>query len=1804
MRMLRRIVVTVLATAIVATMLAAPSVVASEEDYDVKIYDMLVDDLVAPVGLDNTAPRFSWKMASAEVGQKQTAYCISVKKDGSEVWNTGKVESGISVGIVYEGPALQSSTEYTWKVTVWDKDGQQVESQEETFEMGLLGADAFTGEEWISGEHPMNKLTAYSIDFDFVIHKTTQNLCIGVRDESNFIMLRVQASDGTVHPYIREHSSFTDYPGKSGSTMKAIDASAALGATGNDLLGKTIHERIVVNGRDIEFWFGENEDSLQYAGTYTHTKDVTLWKIAARNTGSHSASYDNLVVKNAQGQIVYQEDFSDTQKSGFGLPEAVNGMLKVTGDQFLIVVNGNAPGFRKRIETKVDLVSAKLYTSGLGVYESYINGNRVGHLNDDGTVRYEELKPGFTEMGDRKYYSSYDVTWMMDAGAENVLSAVVTSGWWSGEVVKEYMGDEVAYLAKLILTYADGTQQIITTDETWKVENASPIQYTTGIYAGERYDARVSLDWMLPGFDDSQWRNAYRNTEFTGEICAWNGVPVQVRPELEHTPKTIKVHKGATGATSTAYGVVNVIGTYQDGDTITLEPGQTLFVDFGQNFAGWEALEIEGAEGTIVKVEHGEWLNDSNGEESRGNDGPGGSIFNSNYRTASANTVYIMSGKGIESYHPSQTYYGFQYLEMTASATITVHKIRGQVVTSAHKDTGTLETSDASVNQLISNIRWGMYSNYLSVPTDCPQRNERMAWTGDTQLFAHAGSYLNFSKSLLMKFMQDMRDTQNEEGAYPDTAPITRPYGSTSYDEVGWSDAGIIVPYTLYMMYGDTAVIEENWDSMSKYMRHLQDIGMEGSAQGAGEHLSYELNNSTTKKMLSVYYYIWDAQMMGKMAAAIGETEAVAAYKEMEEAGKAYFQGKYLTASGELVQNEQTLCLYALFLDVLPNEASVEAVTAQLVNNISSHGNMMQTGFLGTGIISKTLTKIGRSDLAYKLLLQHGEPSWLYSVDQGATTVWERWNTYTVSNGFHQSNMNSFNHYSYGAVAAWMFQDMAGIGYDPENPGFKNIIIAPHADWSLPEVSASYDSAYGMIKASSVLENGTWTYNAVLPANTTATVKIPVEKLDTLKVNTKAPNALNMETDGIVYVGYEDGVAYFDAVAGNFTFVCAVTEPDPGHAHCWCVNAEKVDENHKCNSKMVWEPIAANRGTRTVLQNGKAYYLDWNGVKEGSAQSLVVEENATAYLCLNGSLIFAQSVITLNAGSSIVICDCSEEQTGIISTTLNAPIIMTGGNSVRLMSGTIDGTKGNTYVRCVEMTGGNFYMYGGKLTEGESTANGGNVLLGANSIFTMYGGEISKGKAGTYGGNIALTSRTARLYINGGKIFDGDAGTHGGNICISYGTGEITAGAVTNGEAAASKYGADISVVNDGSLSITGGTVSGGALDNGKPSSIHFDGKNATVGGAPQLQQWRLASGKLLTIRNDLDSEKASVGISLVSGTGAFTAQNGATAAQAAAFTSDTYDVCFDPNAGKLTLGTALAQVDGVNYVATAHAVQAANGQSVVKLLAEVTDVDAGTKDLYLDLNGHNVTGTVTAGTVYGIDTTTNGYIDDACGYIANVNGTVASSCTTGSGTALKRYLKVENADGISFHRIYVAVTAASITPQSTGLNYKTAFIADKTVMNYINDNENVVFGLKAQIPGYESVYAVDADGFEAFEGTQDIKLYTERRTAIANVLKTDAPTGAGQLTNMQRAELEVTAQAVVAIDNGDGTYTDLVISSGANSTASFRQMAEKADTAWPSQSYAVKKALYDMYTAFKTDIDAAGWNVTNMKTDPKEAIA
>lgn len=957
--------------------------VAAENCFEAAgIYDLRVNDLHNPMGIDTPNPSFSWKMDSCAVGAGQSAYSIQVEDENKkQVWDSGWVDSDVSVGIRYAGAKLQAAAKYRVFVRIKDQNGIETEPAAASFEMGLPPEEPFGDALWI--------------------------------------------------------------------TM--------------------------------------DEDKQ-----------------------------------------------SDCKK---------------------------LPAYRRSFATRTgqSITRARLYTSALGVYESYINGQRVGRLLDNGSVVYDELKPGYTQMEDRKFYSTFDVTWLLQNGTENVLSCVVTTGWWNGPAVQFRMPEELifhenAYLAKLVITYSDGSVQVIDTDKNWRAARAAAVLEGTGLWEGEVYDAGADQSWMLPGFDDSAWCGVKENTEFSGDICAWKGVPVRIRDDLERSAKKITVYQGAVGANDDCYGKIHIIKEYTDFDShgVKLLPGQTLLVDFGQNFAGWEYLRLKTAPGTRIDVRHGEMVNDHNGLKTRGNKGPEGSLYNYNYTKNTdtvGRTVYYAAGtEDGEAYHPVFSFYGFRYIEITANQETTFYHISGQVVTSALEDTGTLVTSDESVNQLISNARWGMYSNYLSVPTDCPQRDERQAWTADTQNFAETGCYLTRSKSFMEKYMGDIRDAQDEQtGSVPGVAPTGYKYGAR-WGVVGWADAVVLIPWFLYQMYGDTRVIEENWDAMElfmdAYMANTDGMGGNfgtltspaGEKIGAyGDWLSPENGSQEVSDRLGVAYYAWDAMVMARMARAIGKKAEK--YEALYQREKKLFQDKYVTETGEMDMNVQSVCLHALYLDLLPDENSVAAVTKQLISNIESKGNKLGTGFLGTEIIMHTLTKIGRSDVAYKLLLQHGYPSWLYSVDQGATTIWERWNSYTVEGGFHptESHNTSFNHYSYGSVVAWMFRGMAGISYDERIPGFKHILLKPQPSRLLPTVKATYESIYGTIVSNMHYEADTWHYTASIPANTAATIILPIKEMQSLQINGHKDYA---QTSGIRFVGFDPqkGIATFEAGAGTYRF--------------------------------------------------------------------------------------------------------------------------------------------------------------------------------------------------------------------------------------------------------------------------------------------------------------------------------------------------------------------------------------------------------------------------------------------------------------------------------------------------------------------------------------------------------------------------------------------------------------------------------------------------------------------------------------------
>jgi len=795
----------------------------------------------------------------------------------------------------------------------------------------------------------------------------------------------------------------------------------------------------------------------------------------------------------------------------------------------------SAPGtscFAKTVANGKEVKEAFWTVTGLGVFEAYVNGEPVSRkCCRSGKLVRDSLKPGFTHAFKTRHSFTYDVTHLVKTGASdsNTFAAMVSAGWWRDQIVG-YAGKLSAFRAVLILRHADGTETCIPTDTSWKAAVAGPVT-RAAIFDGEFYDARIKTCWMK-GKACDKFKPAVVNKEFKGTIVPMEGAPIRHRDDLALAPVEAYVWKGVRNAADDRFGKVHVVRRYRPDEPFTIEKGETLVVDFGQNAAAVPCFQAEAAEGTTLTIEPAEMLNDDNGLKSRGNDGPEGSVYRQNLRKLwhdGAVAAYTFAGKGIERYRPEFTFYGYRYASLSASGRVRILKLRSVPVTSTPKcvELGRLTTGEKDVNKLISNILWGQYSNYLSVPTDCPQRNERLGWCADTQVFCEAAAYNADVYGFLRKWMRDMRDTQHANGSFPGVAPHAQ-YGSEASEEIGWSDAGVIVPHTMWRMFGDTSIIDDNWEAMEKYValtaKNKFDSPRGNSHQWA-DWLSFEdyesagggadktripartrtadgksnwhENTRTYWHFLGGCYWLWDAIMMKEMAEATGRVGEAEKYAKMADEAKAYIRKNFLDKDDGLIlkpyRANQTPSLFLLKFGLLESEKAIAATKAALLKNIKDHKGCLTTGFLGTSILMDTITyDVGAPDVAYSLLLQHENPSWLYSVDQGATTIWERWNSYVKATGFGPVGMNSFNHYAYGAVLAWMYGTMAGIREDLQAPGFKHIILAPLPDKRVGHVEACYDSAYGKIASAwRYGTDGKWTWTFTIPANTTATVTVP-----------------------------------------------------------------------------------------------------------------------------------------------------------------------------------------------------------------------------------------------------------------------------------------------------------------------------------------------------------------------------------------------------------------------------------------------------------------------------------------------------------------------------------------------------------------------------------------------------------------------------------------------------------------------------------------------------------------------------------------
>ena len=723
---------------------------------------------------------------------------------------------------------------------------------------------------------------------------------------------------------------------------------------------------------------------------------------------------------------------------------------------------------------------AVVYASALGLYELHINGKRVGE---------DYFTPGWTDYPTRVYYQTYEVTDLIKKGG-NAIGAILADGWYAGYLgfgkKREHYGSEPRLLVQLEIEYDNGHIQTVVTDGTWRASYGPLLE--SDFLMGEIYDARKEMPgWDTSRFDDSEWDMVAVTDKSDGIVQSYPGVTVQKILEIKPTKLT--------------------------------EPEKGVYVfDMGQNFAGWVRLKVKGKAGTKVVLRFAEMLN------------PDGTIYTENLRSARCTDTYILKGTGKEIWEPLFTYHGFRYVEVTGYAGKPgLDAITGVVLHSATPLAGSFECSNPMVNQLYSNIVWSQRGNFIEVPTDCPQRDERLGWTGDAQIFVRTATYNMDVAAFFTKWLIDLEDAQTKEGAFPDVAPHKVAMGS---GVPAWGDAGVICPWTIYQVYGDKRVIKKHYESMKKWIGYLEknSKGLLRPAYGYGDWVS--IGSNTPKDVIATAYFAYSTRLVSKIAAVLGKDDDARKYEELFEQIKSAFNNAYVSDDGRIKGETQTCYLLGLYFDLLPEDKR-EPATQHLIEDLREKDWHLSTGFVGLSYLVPTLTETGHLDIAYRLLNNETFPSWGYSIKNGATTIWERWDGWTEEKGFQTPGMNSFNHYAFGSIGRWLFGTVAGIGTD--GPGYKQIIIRPRPGGGLDYAKASYKSIHGKIVSDWRIKGRTFTLNVTIPANTTATVYVPAEDIES--VTEGGQPAAKAETETVRLLRMEDDRVVFAVGSGHYRFV-------------------------------------------------------------------------------------------------------------------------------------------------------------------------------------------------------------------------------------------------------------------------------------------------------------------------------------------------------------------------------------------------------------------------------------------------------------------------------------------------------------------------------------------------------------------------------------------------------------------------------------------------------------------------------------------
>ncbi len=1099
---------------------------------------LAVEHMENPQAIDRKQPRFSWQM-TADKGENnllQASYQLMVKDvQGRIVWDSGKVDDDRSIDIAYQGEQLIAGQDYIWEVKVWDKNGQQ-KVQSARFAMGLnpdrYGDGDWAGAKWIGGQEknlPLESqsLTVFRIACDMELGKTADraSMIFGANDQrlmnKNFNLTGTAAARNQSYFRAEFDCSALSHGGE--ARINFYRNGYITGDNDKQAIGSIVIPKRIVNienysqkhNVEISSMYGilaarVDEQELPVAELDPWSKGINGNPFGMSGGSNAFPALADIGYAVPDGQTAI---LSNLTVKNFRMPYGTlyehSGQEKLSGTVKWINPSHDAlPMLRTEFNTKEKKIKqARLYATARGIYEIFLNGQKVGN---------DYFAPGFTQYNKTQLYQAYDVTELVKAGKANALGAQLAEGWWSGASTFlgtnwNYFGDRQSLRAKLLITYEDGTKDVITTQpNSWQYYADGPLKLGS-LFQGEVQDgvkAAALKGWDKPGYDAFRygWKPA-AEILLNGTTAAGRWHEFLTDRDYDQEFNHIDFISQEGSEVKAAHQHMLLAKSVKE-----VRPGVFIY-DMGQNFAGVPEIDLRGQKGQKVTLRYAE-VTYPDGENKD-------MLMVENLRAAMVRDTFILKGRQ-ERISPRFTFHGYRYLEITGmDKALPLKDVRGKVLTSVPEDTADYHTSNEDVNRLFQNIQWSTRANFLAIPTDCPQRNERMGWAGDLNVFGNTAVYLANSDNFLRQHMLAMRDTQASDGRFTDTAPMGHGAGGFI-----WGSAGVQIPWQLYLQYGDTTVLAEHYDAMKAYVDYMlscrQADGLYKEAKGLpglGDWLGPE-NSKNEPQYLWQAYGVSNLEILCKAAEKLGKSDDASKYHALYEQCKSYFNDKFINAEGKayssagLSMDTQTAYAVPLALGVV--DKTKKAKVGENLLDTVVRSNMddlkqmrpaysLMTGFIGTAAISHALSMTGNGAAAYKLLQNDQYPSWLYPVKNGATSIWERLDSYTKDRGFGGNNsMNSFNHYSFGAVGAWMMDTSLGIRRDEQHPGFKHFFLCPEVDASgkMTNASGHYDSLYGRIESSWQKTVNGFVYRFVVPANTTATVKL-AKPAHTLRCNGK-----------------------------------------------------------------------------------------------------------------------------------------------------------------------------------------------------------------------------------------------------------------------------------------------------------------------------------------------------------------------------------------------------------------------------------------------------------------------------------------------------------------------------------------------------------------------------------------------------------------------------------------------------------------------------------------------------------------------------